>query len=269
MKIAFIGFGEVGQTFAAEFLKFRGVSVSAFDIQFAPNGGLLRDRAEALGVEVVDCPSEGAHGADVVISAVTADQCEAAAVTAADYISAGQFFFDINSASPNTKRRAAAHIEIAGGSYVEGAVMAAVKVPKLQVPILAGGDSAAILATRLNALGMNITPVTTEVGRASATKLCRSIIIKGLEALLCDCSAAATDSGVADEVYRSLSETFPSIDWPSLAISMRERVEKHGIRRAAEMREAADMLDELGYDSRLARAVADRQEIGASVKSTR
>ncbi|SMD01679.1 DUF1932 domain-containing protein [Rhizobium sp. RU36D] len=262
MKIALIGFGEVGQTFAAGFLQNSGVSISAFDIAFGRNE-VLHQRAESLGVEAAGKAALAAAGADVVLSAVTADQCEAVAQDAATYLSPEQIFFDVNSASPNTKRRAAAHITAKGGSYVEGAVMAAVLAPKLAVPILGGGVRAVELAEKLNPLGMNITPVATEIGEASATKLCRSIMIKGLEALISDCAAAAKKAGVEKAVYASLAETFPSIDWPQLAAAMGERVARHGIRRAAEMREAADMLAEMGFESGLARAVADRQEQGA------
>lgn len=263
MKIALIGFGEVGQTFAADFLKRDGVIVSAYDLLFSDPASQLRTRAEALGVKTEDGAAEAAEGACVVISAVTADRCEAAAAAAADYLEPAQIFFDVNSASPQTKRRAAARIAARGGSYVEGAVMAAVLAPRLAVPILGGGERAEELAALLNPLGMNITPVAREIGEASSTKLCRSIMIKGIEALICDCAAAAKKAGVEKAVYASLAETFPSIDWQRLAESMAERVAKHGIRRAAEMREAAEMLTEMEIESSLARAVADAQERGA------
>ena len=64
-------------------------------------------------------------------------------------------------------------------------------------------------------------------------------------------------------MYGSLGETFPSIAWPTLADDMAERVATHGIRRAAEMREAAQMLAEMGLEPGLARAVADAHERGA------
>jgi 3-hydroxyisobutyrate dehydrogenase-like beta-hydroxyacid dehydrogenase len=135
--------------------------------------------------------------------------------------------------------------------------------PGLAVPILAGGPAAEAAARLLNPLGMKLTPVATEHGRASAMKLCRSIVIKGLEALMVDCAAASARWDVADVVYASLGETYPSIDWAALAANMGERVATHGVRRAAEMREAADMLAELGLDDSLARAVADAQQRGA------
>jgi 3-hydroxyisobutyrate dehydrogenase-like beta-hydroxyacid dehydrogenase len=134
---------------------------------------------------------------------------------------------------------------------------------RLKVPILAGGAAAAATAERLNALGMAIRPVATEIGRASATKLCRSIMIKGIEALILDCARACKLTDVEADVFASLVETFPSIDWRKLSEHMAGRVREHGIRRAAEMREAADMLADLGLDPALCQAVADAQERGA------
>jgi len=139
-------------------------------------------------------------------------------------------------------------------------VMAPVAGPGLKVPILAGGPAAAEAAEFLNRLGMNVTAVTTEPGRASAMKLCRSIMIKGIEALIIDCAAASKSWNVEREVFDSLAASFPSIDWPALATTMAARVRRHGVRRAAEMREAAQMLEDLGRDPSLSLAVADRHE---------
>ena len=147
--------------------------------------------------------------------------------------------------------------------------MAPVLKPGIKVPILAGGPAAEMAAETLNRLGMNLTPVALEHGRASAIKLCRSIMIKGLEALIVDCARASKHWGVEDKVYGSLAETFPSIDWPALAANMAERVATHGVRRAAEMREAGDMLAEMGVEQSLARAVADAQERGARKAASR
>jgi len=91
-------------------------------------------------------------------------------------------------------------------------------------------------------------------------------MIKGIEALIVDASRAAAAFDVEAEVYGSLGETFPSIDWRALAAMMAERVATHGIRRAAEMREAADMIAELGLDPELSRAVANAQQRGARPK---
>jgi 3-hydroxyisobutyrate dehydrogenase-like beta-hydroxyacid dehydrogenase len=264
-RIAFIGFGEVGQRFAAGLLRASGVEIAAYDLIFDdPVHGRERMAiAEAMGVALAHNSAEACREAAIVISAVTADAVEAAALDAGRHLSPAQTFFDVNSAAPSTKRRAASHVEAAGARYVEGAIMAAVPSPGIRVPILAGGPSADDLAALLNTLGMNITPVGAEYGMASTIKLCRSIIIKGLEALIADCTSAARQAGVEHEVFASLAETFPSIDWPRLAETMAERVARHGRRRAAEMHEAADMLAEMGIDADLARAVAEAQARGA------
>jgi len=266
-NIAFIGFGEVGQTFARGFLKHEGVRVSAYDILIGTSAGeRLAARASSLGVVWCARPEQAASHADFVISAVTASQAEAVAETARDWLKPGQIFVDVNSAAPSTKQRAAKHVEAAGADYIEAAVMAPVLKPGLQVPILSGGPRAAEVSTRLNALGMNLTPVSDTHGIASAMKLCRSIIIKGLEALMVDCAEASERWGVKDPVFASLHATFPSIDFHALAADMRERVATHGVRRSAEMAEAGEMLAALGMNPDLALAVSAAQWRGAKPK---
>jgi 3-hydroxyisobutyrate dehydrogenase-like beta-hydroxyacid dehydrogenase len=266
-RIAFIGFGEVGQTFAEGLLRNEGWRISGFDRLVGELAGAqLARRAAEIGVELKATASAAARGAEIVISAVTASEAEAVANAAGDYLAPGQIFLDVNSAAPSTKRRAAQHVGASGAAYVEGAVMAPVLQPGIKVPILAGGPLAAEAAALLNTLGMNLTPVSTEYGIASATKLCRSIIIKGLEALMVDCVAGCEAWGVKDPVFASLAQTFPSIDWPGLAENMQERVATHGVRRAAEMREAAEMLAALEINPGLANAVAAAQERGARVR---
>lgn len=262
--IAFIGFGEVGQTFSRGLGASGRVSIRAYDALFgSASGERLQAAAGGLGVAVAATLAEACAGADIVFSSVTADRAEAVAGEIAQWLKPGQVVVDVNSAAPSTKQRAARSIEASGASYVEAAVMAPVLKPGLKVQILTGGPQAEPVSARLNSLGMNLTPVSLEHGRASAMKLCRSIVIKGLEALMVDCFAASTGWGVTDEVFASLHATFPSIDFHVLAADMGERVATHGVRRAAEMREAAAMMSALALDPGLALAVAQSQERGA------
>jgi hypothetical protein len=91
-------------------------------------------------------------------------------------------------------------------------------------------------------------------------------VVKGLETIMVDCAAAARHWGVEDEVFASLNQTWPSIDFRELAEYMGERVATHGVRRAAEMREAAMMVQNIGMNPDLASAIADAQERGARKK---
>ena len=102
------------------------------------------------------------------------------------------------------------------------------------------------MSARLNKLGMKITPVSPEIGTASATKLCRSIVIKGMEALMVDFTLASEKAGVMPAVMASLKASYPGMDWENLAKVMVSRVKQHGVRRAAEMREASRMIDRVG-----------------------
>jgi 3-hydroxyisobutyrate dehydrogenase-like beta-hydroxyacid dehydrogenase len=265
LRIALIGFGEVGRRFADDLHGNPALGLSTFDI--LRNDAAKRVEYERAASERNVTAAENAKaacdGAHLVISAVTAAAAENVAAEAASFLKHGQIFFDVNSAAPSTKKRASAHLEKIGADYVEGAVMAPVKKPGIRVPILAGGMCAEETAQRLNALGFNINPVSQEIGHASATKLCRSIIIKGLEALLVDCAKASKHAGVQEGVFASLKETFPSIDWQALAEDMQERVATHGKRRSEEMREAGEMLTDFGFDAELAFAVANAQARGA------
>ncbi|MGX1789701.1 DUF1932 domain-containing protein [Bosea sp. NPDC055332] len=265
--IAFIGFGEVGQTFSRGLLANEGVAIRAYDLLFgSAAGGRLEAAAEELGVARATSAQEACAGAAFVFSAVTADHAEAVATEAASWLKPGQVFVDVNSAAPSTKQRAAEAVTAGGADYVEAAVMAPVLKPGLKVAILSGGPKAQAASEVLNGLGMNLTPVSEVYGRASAMKLCRSIVIKGLEALMVDCAAACEAWDVKDPVFASLHATFPSIDFHALAADMRERVATHGVRRSAEMREAAEMLGVANLHPGLAQAIADAQLRGARRK---
>jgi len=145
---------------------------------------------------------------------------------------------------------------------VDVAVMAPVAPYLHKVPCLIGGPGAAALAPRAAALGMKMEFVSAEVGQASAIKMFRSIVVKGLEALLLESMLAASEYEVEARVLASLKETYPGIDWEKLSGYMIERVVSHGKRRAAEMREVAETLEGVGLEhgggNRRAPAVARR-----------
>lgn len=261
-SIAFIGYGEVGKLFAKELIERSGVAIAAYDLKLddPATAAPLLAAAEASGVRLARDAADAADGADVVISAVTADQALTVADDARTWLKPGQILFDVNSASPTTKTRAAAALASLGLDYVEGAVMAPVKGPGITVDILTGGPRAAELTDGLNSLGMRLRAVSDTIGRASATKLCRSIMIKGIEALIIDSAAACREWGVSEDVFASLDKSFQKAVWADLAVTMDGRVAEHGVRRAAEMREAATMLADMGRDDGLALAVADAHE---------
>jgi 3-hydroxyisobutyrate dehydrogenase-like beta-hydroxyacid dehydrogenase len=198
--------------------------------------------------------------ADIAISAVTASNAIEVAREAAASIRAGTFFLDLNSASPGTKAKAAKFIETAGAHYVEAGVMTSVPPYGIRVPMLLGGKQAKALAERLVPLGFDMTVVDEKIGVASAIKMCRSVFIKGLEAIVIESYTTARRYGVERQVLASLAETYPQIDWEKQGSYLFSRVAKHGRRRAEEMREAANTVREAGFEPWMAAASAEKQD---------
>jgi 3-hydroxyisobutyrate dehydrogenase-like beta-hydroxyacid dehydrogenase len=262
LEIAFIGYGEVGQLFSRQLAAKPGVRVSVYDVLFddPSRGPALRQRAADDGVQAAGSTARACEAAEVVISAVTADSAIAAARQATPHLRPRQTYIDLNSVSPATKRDVADQVLRAGASFIEFAVMAPVSGLGIEVPILSGGATSETMSARLNKVGMKITPVSLEIGTASATKLCRSIVIKGMEALMVDFTLASEKAGVMQAVMASLKASYPGMDWENVAKAMVSRVKQHGVRRAAEMREASRMITELGLDGSLANAIAGRHE---------
>ncbi|MEJ2592327.1 MAG: DUF1932 domain-containing protein [Candidatus Thiodiazotropha sp.] len=257
-KIGLVGYGEVGRILAED-LRERGVSVSTYDIKLGGGeAGPLVTHAERYGVRLFASHAALARDSDLLICAVTADQTRPAALACAHTL-AHSLFLDLNSASPGVKRDAALLIEAAGGAYLEGAVMTSLPPYRIGVPLLLGGPHAERVIEPLRQLGFAPTAVAGETGRVSATKMCRSVMIKGLEAMLIESLTAARQYGVEAAVIDSLQETFPGIDWERQASYMFNRVIAHGQRRAEEMREAAQTVREAGLAPWSAAGTAERQ----------
>lgn len=259
--IGMIGYGEVGRIFSAG-LKPKASATSAWDLKFESLTLAQEPLAHAAQSGVSACSSiaQLCSGADLVISAVTASNTLAVAQAAAMHIRPGAVFLDLNSASPGTKQQAAALIDAAGAHYVEAGVMTSVPPYGIRVPMLLGGARAAELAGVLIAWGMDAKAVSEKLGVASAIKMCRSVMIKGLEALVIESYTTARAYGVEAYVLPTLAETFPSIDWEQTGAYFFSRVVQHGQRRAEEMREAANTVQEAGFEPFMARAIADKQQ---------
>ena len=267
--IGIVGYGEVGKIFSAG-LKEQVHAIAAWDLKFAAANTKEAELAHAARSGVLACASmqDLCAQADFIISAVTASNTLAVAQEAAQHIQPGTVFLDLNSASPGTKQQAAKLIDAAGGRYVEAGVMTSVPPYGIRVPMLLGGAAAQELAETLNGFGMCAKPVALEIGVASSIKMCRSVMIKGLEALVIESYATARKYGVENHMIPTLQETFPSIDWEAQGAYFFSRVAQHGKRRAEEMREAANTVREAGFEPWMAAAIAEKHAWVAQQSST-
>lgn len=253
--VALIGCGEVGRHFARDLAR-AGVSVTAFDI--AP-----RARLRDAPVIWHDSPHDAVRAASLVIVAVTAGSALAAARSLEGGIAHGPFVLDVNSVAPSTKQTAAEHVTRAGGRYVEAAVMTSVPPHGIASPMLLGGPHRAAFMAMAAPWGMRLTSYADRIGAASSVKMCRSIMIKGLEALTTECMLTARHYGVEQDVLATLGDTLPHQDWPGLARYMIGRALQHGRRRAEEMREVAKTVAEAGVAPMMADMIAVRQDWAA------
>lgn len=260
-KLAIVGFGEAGQAFAEGCGPRLCAQAWAYDIK--------TDRLETReskwadydrsGIRGCSTLGEAVSGAQLILSLVTADEAQNAARNIAGHIAPGTIFGDMNSIAPDTKRANAIVIEGAGGHYVDVAIMSPVRPGLNDVPLLLSGPKAGDALEMLKALGFTRQrAVGDEIGRASAIKMIRSVMIKGLEALTAECVLAARRAGVYDEVMASLNGSLGA-GWEAKADYNIDRMMIHGLRRAAEMEEVVKTLEALGTGATLARGTVECQ----------
>src|SRR5215475_11933095 len=265
MQIGFIGFGEAGSSIARGLRSADVSGIHAFDINAdAPDlGPVIQQRAADTRTTLVRSSRELARANEIVFSTVTSSSALAAASAAAPFLNANHFYAGLNSVSPALKREIAAVISDSGARFVEVAVMAPVLPYGHRVPMLLGGPFAGAFAAVVLPLGMRCDVLAGSIGCAAAVKMCRSIVVKGLEALMCECVLAAKPFDADQQVFASLGESFPGIEWKKLADYMVGRVVMHGERRAREMEEVARTLRTIGIEPIMAEAAARRQQWSA------
>ena len=264
-SIGFIGFGEAA-CHIAKGLRESGIhSIFAYDIHTDTpgRGELIRHRAEQTGTRLVASNAILAGLSDIVLATVTANQASVAADQTAPHLTDRHMYADLNSVSPGLKQSIANTIGANCRNFVEVAIMAPVPPYGHKVSMLTGGPAAAEFAERLSPFGMQIETGSARVGTAAATKMCRSIMVKGIEALMTECILGATHYGVDEKVLASLGETFPGMDWPKLASYLVGRVVVHGERRAREMEEVAGTLADAGVDPIMVDAIVRRMDWSA------
>jgi 3-hydroxyisobutyrate dehydrogenase-like beta-hydroxyacid dehydrogenase len=264
-SICILGFGEVGQTLADDLAARTKPRLRTFDLLF-DDGDSIPSQGLASRPTVTACSSaaEAASESDLVISVVTASEAEAAAASVAASLPTDTYYLDMNSVSPHTRRRTAALVADHGGRFVEAAVMAPIAPRRIASPILLGGPHAQTFAREAEPLGfVGARVLSPDIGPASAVKMCRSVIIKGTEALLAESLAAARFYGVENEVIASLDNVLPLPDWGAKAHYMISRSLQHGERRSQEMREVAVTVADTGIDPLLSMATVARQQWAA------
>ncbi|HEX3743837.1 MAG TPA: DUF1932 domain-containing protein [Bryobacteraceae bacterium] len=257
-RIGFVGFGEAGSLIAKGLAESGVDAICAFDIHTATaaRGEVICNRARAAGVELVETREQLTERSRILISTVTADVAETAVCQFAPNLGPAHLYADLNSVSPQVKRKLETVVIGRGARFVEGAIMASVPPHGHRVPILLGGAAAPDFRDLMTPYGMQLELASLQVGAAAATKMLRSIVIKGMEALLVECMLGAQAYAAEEKVFASLAESFPGIDWAKMADYMIRRVAVHGERRAREMEEVCETLRAVDVSPTMSAATA-------------
>ena len=271
-RIALIGLGEVGLAVAEDLLEKTELDLQLWDAQFGVAGSAAEAHWASLAssgrVSRAADAASAAAGCQLVMSMVTAEQAVPAAESVLAGLSAQTWFVDLNSISPAAKKQLSEMVMATGGRFVEASVMSPIPPKRSNAPILLGGPHAAAFEAIGQRLGFSdMRATSTELGIAAATKMCRSVIIKGMEALVTESLLAARHYGVDEVVLASLNNLFPRPDWPEHAHYLITRSLLHGERRAAEMREVAKTIEQAGVSPWMSAACAERQDWAAQFKA--
>lgn len=257
-NIAIIGYGEAGSNMA-EGLSGAGAAVSAYDLKFAEPEPFARMQAHAArhGVRLAEGPADCVSGADIVFALVETSSMDDSARSVAPHVVQGQVYVDMNSAGPGAKGRVAAIIDETAAAMADGAVMADVPPTKHQTPILTSGPGAAAFSALAQSLDMRVELMEGAVGDASAIKMLRSVLMKGISSLILEFGLAAEQFGATEDVLRSVGDSI-GMDLVTYADRAGARQLQHAGRRAHEMKEVAITLKEAGVEPLMSAACAEQ-----------
>lgn len=262
-SLGLVGFGEIGQSFGTALSANGLLRIHAFDpllagLDAASNSAAqaMRDCARAARISIAGSLEELARESQVVLSATPGVHTVTAARALCPHLHGDHLILDLASCTPELKREAAVIVAASGASFVDGAIVGA-SSQGLGRRILASGEAATRCSELLSTWGMHVEALSGDVGSASAVKILRSIVMKGLEALVMECLLASTRYGIAADVVASLEASFQK-PFSVLANSLAAGDVIHATRRAEEVEMSAQTLVEIGVDPIVTRAVAER-----------
>lgn len=247
-RIGFLGFGEVASIFCAP-MRERGAAVAAYDVLLDRPGGkeILERRVKAPGI-TFGTLAQVVAGADYVLSTVTTQVARDVARECLPHLRKGQIYLDLNSTAPSVKREMAGIVAASHADFVEGAILGAIGATGAATEILIGGPRGQEATDALRELGLRATYYSSEFGKASTFKMLRSIVSKGMEALLLELMLAARRAGMEDDLWRDLSRLFSERSFERVADNWIRTHPAACERRFHEMVQVVETVRELGVD---------------------
>ena len=245
MNIAILGLGEAGSRFANDLVELEQFMVSGWD----PDPQQQLDKRVHFAAGNADAVAN----ADVVFSVNSAEACQSVATEVANSLKPDALYCEMNTASPATKREVEAILSDSGAHVLDVAIMAPVPPKGIRSPMLVSGKQALAFQQRLS----GVTPVeilNDSVGDAAQRKLLRSIVYKGIAAVVCEAMEAARYHDLEDYMRQQIGTIIDGDEWVDRFI---EGSRTHAVRRGHEMLAVADMLAEDGLASSITEATIE------------
>lgn len=268
LAVGLVGYGEAASCFASG-LNAAGVN----DIVVYCHGGRnrppysdeFRARVASVGGRTVDTLEALLQNRDVVFSAVLVESAERVGREIARSVRPGQLVVDINASTPRVKNAVAEAVEAAGGSYVDANLMGAVSIYGHGVQLYSSGSGAQRFHDLFTPLGLNIDVAGDEAGVAATVKMLRSVVTKGMEALIVEAMTAAQRAGITQEAFHGICDPMDATTYSDFAIMCIKTDVLHAGRRAVEMKEAIEGLRELSIEPIMTAATARRLRASADL----
>ncbi|NIS82738.1 MAG: DUF1932 domain-containing protein [Anaerolineales bacterium] len=246
--IGVLGFGEVGSMFSNAMAE-RGARILVYDSLFEHEPGKqdLASRIQYDGIELVTL-EEMLSQSEMILSVVTTEVAEEVALQVAEQLLPRQIYVDLNSTSPAVKKRIGHAIEIAGASFVEGAILGAVGATGVATRVLMAGEKGEYVARLLKTYGLNTMFYSAEVGKAATFKMLRSIFSKGLEALMLELMIAGNRAGIGDDLWADVTEFMSAHPFDVVAANW---IRTHAVayeRRYHELVQVLQTMNEVGVE---------------------
>lgn len=256
MHIAILGLGEAGSTFAND-LSAMGITVSGWD----PN--LKRTLNE--NIRFAKNNMDAAKDAEIVFSVNLSSASEAIAKEVLPVLNSQKIYAEMNTSSPRNKFAVYEIIKTSGARYVDLAIMSPVPPKGIKTPFTASGPGAKELKEKLENLQLDITFLSENIGDASTRKLLRSIVYKGVAAVICEAIEAGNAFGLENYIREQICSIIGGND--TLIDRFVEGSYSHAERRIHEMEAVIQMLKENNLDPLMSAAAKDNlQKIVKSKK---
>lgn len=273
-RLGLLGFGEAARRLAKDLTQAGFSNILAYSRSGAKAqpGDPLHQSAQAAGVTLVKTVGTLAKKSDIIIVLTPGKSALPALKKILKYLRPDHLYVDASSNSASNMEKAAVLIGDKA-KFVDASIMGPVDLMGIKVPFAASGPHATAFRELMVPHGMVINVVGVNPGDASAMKLIRSVLMKGLAGLLLETMEAARRRNILDEVIEDSSVTFNDIPFQKIIKRYVGGTAVHCERRIHEMKECLELLHDMGSSDRNTRntiaMLRDMVKMGMPVKFTK